>query len=57
MLGKKPDLEDGVSDKQHSMLNVLLKEIPEITGKTYQGLGSILDQNFLSLYLQIGKEF
>lgn len=57
MLGKKPDLEDWVSDKQHSMLNVLLKEIPEITGKTYQGLGSILDQNFLSLYLQIGKEF
>lgn len=56
MLGKMPDLEEWVSDKQYSMLNVLLEEIPEVTGKTYQGPGSNLDQNFLSLYLQIGKE-
>lgn len=47
MLGKIPDLEDWVSDKQYSMLNMFLEEIPKITGKTYQGLGSNLGQNFL----------
>lgn len=34
MLGKMPDLEEWVSDKQYSMLNVLLEEIPEVIGKT-----------------------